>query len=54
MSSEAQTIAALVITAAAAVWLVVRLFQKNKSACARDCGCPSNKFKGGLKNDRRR
>jgi hypothetical protein len=49
MSSEIQTIAALVIVAVAATWLVVRFFRKDKSACGHDCGCPSVSIKAKLK-----
>jgi hypothetical protein len=49
MPPEIQTIAALVIVAAAATWLVVRFFRKEKNACGHDCGCPSAGIKAKLK-----
>jgi hypothetical protein len=42
MSPGLQTFAALLIAAAAAVWLVLRSLAKRRNpGCGGDCGCPS-------------
>ncbi len=42
MSPEIQTIAALVIAAAAAAWLIVRAVRKSRNpGCGTDCGAVS-------------
>jgi hypothetical protein len=46
MSPAFQTLAALAIVAAAAVWLVMRSFAKRgKPGCGGDCGCPADELK---------
>jgi hypothetical protein len=46
MSSDFQTIAALVAVAIAATWLVVRTISKRrKPGCGGDCGCPTQELK---------
>jgi hypothetical protein len=47
MNSDFQTIAALVIVAIAAIWLVVRTVRRrNRHSCGSDCGyCPTDKLK---------
>jgi FeoB-associated Cys-rich membrane protein len=42
MPPSLQTLAALLVVAAAAVWLVLRSFARGrKPGCGGDCGCPS-------------
>ena len=42
MSPGLQTLAALLIAAAAALWLVMRsLARRRNPGCGGDCGCPS-------------
>jgi hypothetical protein len=46
MSSEFQTIAALVIVALAATWLTTRaLGKRSKPGCGVECKCPSRELK---------
>jgi hypothetical protein len=46
MSSEFQTIAALVVVAIAATWLVVRSVRKRRQpGCGGDCACPTRELK---------
>jgi hypothetical protein len=46
MSPEFQTIAALVVVAIAATWLVVRAVVKRRNpGCSGDCACPTEKLK---------
>lgn len=46
MSSHGQTIAALIVVAIAAVWLVARMVAKRrKPGCGGDCGCPTEELK---------
>jgi hypothetical protein len=46
MSSDFQTIAALVIVALAATWLIARAVGKrSKPGCGGDCGCPASEIK---------
>jgi hypothetical protein len=45
MSPQFQTLAALVIVALAATWLVWRALAKKKSGCGGNCGCPSSAIK---------
>jgi hypothetical protein len=46
MSSNLQTIGALVIVAIAALWLVARAIAKRKNpGCGGECGCPTEKLK---------
>ncbi len=43
MSSASQTLAALLIVAVAAVWLVLRSFARRRNpGCGGDCGCASD------------
>lgn len=50
MSPHLQSVAALVIVAVAAVWLVARALAKRKQpGCGGECGCPSADFKAKLK-----
>ena len=50
MSAETQTLAALALVAAAAVWLAMRaLGKKKKPGCGGDCGCPTDELKAKLK-----
>ncbi len=49
MSSTFQTIAALVVVAVAAIWLVWRMLEKRKNpGCGGECGCPSSEIKTDL------
>jgi hypothetical protein len=51
MSPELQTLAALLIVAAAAVWLVLRSFARGrKPGCGGDCGCPSEDLRARARN----
>lgn len=51
MSPGLQTLAALLIAAAAAVWLVLRSFAKGgKPGCGGDCGCPSGDLRARVRN----
>jgi hypothetical protein len=46
MTSSFQTIAALVVVAVVATWLVARALAKRKNpGCGGDCGCPTDKLK---------
>jgi hypothetical protein len=46
MSTDFQTIAALVVVAIAVGWLVARAFAKRRDpGCGGGCGCPSEKLK---------
>ena len=46
MAPEYQTLAALLVVATAAVWLVMRGFaRRRKPGCGGDCGCPSSDLK---------
>jgi hypothetical protein len=46
MSADFQTIAALVIVAITATWLIVRTVAKRrKPGCGGDCGCPTQELK---------
>ncbi len=46
MSAEFQSIAALLIVALAATWLIARAVrQRKKPGCGGDCGCPTEKLK---------
>lgn len=46
MTSDFQTVAALVVVAIAAAWLALRLVaRKKKSGCGGDCGCPTSELK---------
>jgi hypothetical protein len=46
MSSTFQTVAALVIVAIAATWLIVRAIAKRRNpGCGGDCGCPTQELK---------
>jgi hypothetical protein len=50
MSAEFQTIAALVVVAVAATWLIARGLAKRKNpGCGGDCGCPTSELKSKLK-----
>lgn len=50
MSSNLQTILALVVVAIAATWLVSRMLRKRRSAgCGDDCGCEATDLKAKLK-----
>ena len=46
MSSDFQTIAALVVVAIAAGWLIARGVAKRRNpGCGGECGCPTEKLK---------
>ncbi|MES2694282.1 MAG: FeoB-associated Cys-rich membrane protein [Verrucomicrobiota bacterium] len=45
MSADLQTIAALVVVALAATWLIARALAKRRSGCGGGCGCPTEKLK---------
>jgi len=46
MSSDFQTIAALVVVAITATWLVARAIAKRrKPGCGGDCSCPTQELK---------
>jgi hypothetical protein len=46
MSPEIQTIAALVVVAITAVWLVARAIAKRrKPGCGGECACPTQELK---------
>lgn len=46
MSADFQTIAALVVVALAATWLIGRAVRpRTKPGCGGDCGCPTGKLK---------
>jgi hypothetical protein len=46
MTPEFQTIAALILVAAAATWLVARAIAKRrKPGCGHDCGCATQELK---------
>jgi hypothetical protein len=46
VTAEYQTIAALAVVAAAAIWLVRRAVVKRKNAgCGGECACPTEKLK---------
>jgi hypothetical protein len=46
MSAELQTVAALVVVAIAAIWLIARSVSKRrKPGCGGDCGCPTQELK---------
>jgi hypothetical protein len=46
MSSHFQSIAALVIVALAATWLIARAVgNRRKPGCGGDCGCPASAIK---------
>jgi FeoB-associated Cys-rich membrane protein len=46
MSPQFQTIAALVIVALAATWLIARALRKRRNpGCGGDCGCPASAIK---------
>jgi FeoB-associated Cys-rich membrane protein len=50
MSPHLQTLAALLLVAAAAAWLFLRGRVKKKNpGCGGDCGCPTNDLKPRLK-----
>ncbi len=50
MTPEFQTLAALLVVATAAVWLVVRAFAKRrKPGCGGGCGCPADEFKAKVR-----
>ncbi|MFY9923791.1 MAG: FeoB-associated Cys-rich membrane protein [Opitutaceae bacterium] len=50
MSPEFQTLSALAIVAAAAVWLVLRSVSKSRRpGCGGDCGCPSGDLKAKVR-----
>jgi hypothetical protein len=50
MTPEIQTILALALVAAAALWLVRRwLTKRNRPGCGSDCACPTNDLKAKLK-----
>ena len=50
MSSQTQTIAALLIAAVAATWLIWRAVAKRKNpGCSDDCGCEATELKAKLK-----
>jgi hypothetical protein len=51
MSPMLQTLAALLIAAAAAVWLVLRWLARGRNpGCGGDCGCPSGDLKARARN----
>ena len=51
MSREYQTLAALLIVATAAIWLVLRSFAKGrKPGCGGDCGCASEDLRARARN----
>lgn len=41
MSPQVQTMAALAIVAAAAIWLILRALRRRRSGCGTDCGAIS-------------
>ena len=46
MSSDFQTIAALIIVALAVTWLITRAWRKHRApGCGGDCGCPASEIK---------
>jgi len=46
MNTELQTIAALIVVAIAASWLVVRAVrQRRQPGCGGDCACPTRELK---------
>jgi hypothetical protein len=46
MSPEIQTVAALVVVAVTATWLIVRAVAKRrKPGCGGDCACPTQELK---------
>lgn len=50
MSPDFQTIAALVVVAVAATWLIARALAKRKNpGCGGDCGCATTELKAKLK-----
>jgi hypothetical protein len=50
MSPQFQTIAALVVVAFAATWLIARTVAKRKNpGCSGDCGCEATELKAKLK-----
>ena len=50
MKPELQTLAALALVGAAAIWLALRaLGRRRKPGCGGDCGCPADEFKTKLK-----
>jgi hypothetical protein len=50
MSPQFQTIAALLIVAAAAIWLVARSFAKGrKPGCGDGCGCAPDPLKAKIR-----
>ena len=51
MTPEYQSLAALVIVATAAVWLVLRWFSnRRKPGCGGGCGCPSEELKAKVRS----
>jgi len=55
MSPHVQSLLALGIVAAAAVWLAVRaLRRRSKPGCGGGCGCPGSELKAHLARDDRR
>ena len=46
MSPEFQTIAALVVVALTATWLIARaIARRRKPGCGGECGCPTQELK---------
>lgn len=51
MSPALQTLAALIVVAIAATWLLWRVFApKKKPGCGGDCGCATDPLKAKLKH----
>ena len=51
MTSEVQTLLALLVVAGVATWLVLRALAKRKNpGCGGDCGCPTDELKAKLKH----
>jgi len=51
MTSQIQTILALIVVAAAAAWLVRRSLAKRKNpGCGGDCGCPTDELKAKIRH----
>lgn len=50
MSPQLQTIAALIVVAVAATWLILRAMAKRRNpGCSDDCGCEATDLKAKLK-----
>jgi hypothetical protein len=46
MNADFQTIAAIVVVAITATWMIVRAMRKrSKPGCGGDCGCPTQELK---------